>query len=627
MAKRICHFCGKLEILFRCQLCDKSFYSDHIEPWRHNCSRVNEEYLRRLQTVSNQEAWKMFAESYRDIVLKDRGRKIRKPKSRRATAIVEFRRGILLVSHSKGKRPTYMLPGGRIRKKEESVDALKRELYEETGLHASEVRYIFNHITKHNIHEVFLVKAYGRLRKRHEITHIRFYSDRAKGRLKLAKHVKPIIDRFRGREVRASLRTGFEYLFSGLPSEGARIQIDEWKCAVCGDETYLYRCPACGGLFCAKHKDFYKHDCPEKLNKEEPEVETSFLRCPKCGVLYHKGHDHVCQLKVMEALLSSKKPSKRKRSSKKYVFVGMIVVLLIAGLSYVYVPEFQEYADDVWEDVKDKYREWEEKRGGRSRDTTSTPIPTSIPTPSPTVTSTPSPTPTPIPTPTPTPTPINTINESKQIDPMTGRYSPYIDGIQYHYYLGLVKTSKGVVANSYGDFIVLINNRDAKDPTYSQLLDFLKLDQTDQYPYGLNRTILLVPYFGSAEDNVDLDLVKEIIDGTEQASSPRICADFAVMLHNNAEKVGIRCGYVSIELSEGSHALNVFNTTDRGLVYIDDTGTIGDYGPSNCDKIVNIKIGRSYIPKSLFPEKSWSSTWGNMGTVVDFYTTWDGEWN
>jgi hypothetical protein len=212
------------------------------------------------------------------------------------------------------------------------------------------------------------------------------------------------------------------------------------------------------------------------------------------------------------------------------------------------------------------------------------------------------------------------------IDAVTGKYDLWIDGVQHHYYLGLIKTPDGVISNSYGNFIVLINNGDYKNPTYSQLLDFLRLDKTDQYSY---QYIIPFPgsYYGSAESNVKLDLMEEIINGTKQLSPPRICSDFAETLHNNAERAGIRCAFISINVGGSGHALNAFNTTDRGLVFIDDTGKLGSFGPSNCDKIVDIlKVGGSYIPKSLFPEPGWSSTWDNVGIVTSIYMTWDGEW-
>jgi hypothetical protein len=214
---------------------------------------------------------------------------------------------------------------------------------------------------------------------------------------------------------------------------------------------------------------------------------------------------------------------------------------------------------------------------------------------------------------------VRIIQVTNAINAITGKYK--------NYYLGLVKSPSGVLANSYGDFTVLINNKNAKDPTYSQLLTFLKSDKTDQYPYQYVITILN-SYTGSAESHVDLDTIKEIIDGTKQPSPPRICADFAEMFHNNAEKVGIRCAFVSIEVSGSGHALNAFNTIDRGIVYIDDTGILSGYGPSNCDKIIDLlRVGDSYIPRSLFPEPGWSSTWENAGTVTSIYMTWDGNWN
>ena len=74
---------------------------------------------------------------------------------------------------------------------------------------------------------------------------------------------------------------------------------------------------------------------------------------------------------------------------------------------------------------------------------------------------------------------------------------------------------------------------------------------------------------------------------------------------------------------DSGHALVAFNTTDRGLIFVDDTGLpSGGISPSSCDKIINeLKIGSSYIPRSIFPEPGWSSTWGNVGTVTSIYLT------
>ena len=201
----------------------------------------------------------------------------------------------------------------------------------------------------------------------------------------------------------------------------------------------------------------------------------------------------------------------------------------------------------------------------------------------------------------------------------TGRYKDF--------YLGLVYYNGSPIVGDgcYGEFIVLINNNKAKNPSYSQLLNFLKTDKTDEFPY---ESIISMPgfYYGAAESQVDLTLIKHIIDGDVQPYKPNICGDFAERLHNDAELTGIRCGYVILTMDNGeSHACDVFETTDKGQIFIDDTGISG-YGPSNCDKIVNIQIGRQFTPQSLFPEHGWALAWGSMGIVADFSITWDGNW-
>lgn len=89
------------------------------------------------------------------------------------------------------------------------------------------------------------------------------------------------------------------------------------------------------------------------------------------------------------------------------------------------------------------------------------------------------------------------------------------------------------------------------DPTYRQMTNFIKSDRTDKHPY---------------------------IEGEY------VCENFAVDVCNNAEARGIRCAYVSIHYPEGGHAIVAFNTTDRGLVYIE---------PQTDDEM-NIATGKHY---------------------------------
>jgi hypothetical protein len=115
-----------------------------------------------------------------------------------------------------------------------------------------------------------------------------------------------------------------------------------------------------------------------------------------------------------------------------------------------------------------------------------------------------------------------------------------------------------------------------------------------------------------------------------------VCADFANMLQVNAHKAGWRCGIVHLEMhgytdpyqlgisSNAGHACNAFETTDRGLVFIDCTGLLSFTinRPLSCDKVVNVIKGQQFTPVSLFPEYGWNSTWEDMGIVDDYTISW-----
>jgi hypothetical protein len=136
----------------------------------------------------------------------------------------------------------------------------------------------------------------------------------------------------------------------------------------------------------------------------------------------------------------------------------------------------------------------------------------------------------------------------------------------------------------------IVNYETASNPTWARLLDFLRNDRTDERAY--------VP-------------------------GVYMCGDFARDVHNNAERAGIRAAFVVIDLVGADHALNAFKTTDRGLVFVDCTGLEAwQPGPSNCDKIVDVRLGKRYVPKSLFPESGWSVTWESIGIVHDVEIYW-----
>jgi len=134
-----------------------------------------------------------------------------------------------------------------------------------------------------------------------------------------------------------------------------------------------------------------------------------------------------------------------------------------------------------------------------------------------------------------------------------------------------------------GESAQLVNNEEASDPTWQELMTFLGVDTTDQKPY--------------------------VVDSYS-------CVAFAEELHNNAEAAGIKAAFVGVQFEdrEVGHALNAFQTTDRGLVFIDCTSPVrsdltyrpirgldngetddsGEVQAVGADKVAYVEVGREY---------------------------------
>ncbi|GAI84770.1 unnamed protein product, partial [marine sediment metagenome] len=128
--------------------------------------------------------------------------------------------------------------------------------------------------------------------------------------------------------------------------------------------------------------------------------------------------------------------------------------------------------------------------------------------------------------------------------------------------------------------VVLPVEAPLKNPSWEELKTFLYNDTTDQLEY-------VFPTF--------------------------VCEDFARTLQENAKEAGWRCASVSVKLegypdwydygipSNTEHACNAFETTDKGLVYIDCTRPALSGFSGSADKLVNVEIGKEYIATSIFP--------------------------
>ncbi len=123
--------------------------------------------------------------------------------------------------------------------------------------------------------------------------------------------------------------------------------------------------------------------------------------------------------------------------------------------------------------------------------------------------------------------------------------------------------------NALGEHPVLLENPEARNPSYGELMEFLRVDDTVKHEYKK-------PEF--------------------------TCADFAEELQNNAESQGLDCGYASIKFcgKASGHAVNVFNTADLGPVYVDLTS------------------GKTIVTRDLGP----GDTYYNLGVVAKVTEYW-----
>jgi len=111
----------------------------------------------------------------------------------RATAIVIRESRVLLVRDE--GNPSFALPGGGIDPGEPPMDAVVRELYEETSLTARVITYLFDHAGKYNIHRVFRVEADGEVAINGEIGEFTWWDMRRE--ISVSPHVMDILKAMR----------------------------------------------------------------------------------------------------------------------------------------------------------------------------------------------------------------------------------------------------------------------------------------------------------------------------------------------------------------------------------------------------------------------------------------------
>lgn len=147
-----------------------------------------------------------------------------------------------------------------------------------------------------------------------------------------------------------------------------------------------------------------------------------------------------------------------------------------------------------------------------------------------------------------------------------------------------VYSNGGELVGADGHKITLVHNSNARDVPYADVINFVIQDKVYEIPYDTNKFT---------------------------------CGDYAEKVQNDAENAGIKCGYVCVDFTDNSagHACNVFNTTDRGIIYVDCT---------RYASTVDIVDGQEYQPVSIISMDTEYShtTIMPMGVVKDHSITW-----
>jgi cell division protein FtsL len=107
--------------------------------------------------------------------------------------------------------------------------------------------------------------------------------------------------------------------------------------------------------------------------------------------------------------------------------------------------------------------------------------------------------------------------------------------------------------DDYDKFLERARKPDLKNVTWAEVTDILKRDNTDKLEYK-----------------------EGVFD----------CEGFALTLRDRLARYGIRCAFVALEFpEEAGHALNAFETTDKGIIFIDEVGN---------DQVAYVEKGKPY---------------------------------
>jgi predicted nucleic acid-binding Zn-ribbon protein len=144
-----------------------------------------------------------------------------------------------------------------------------------------------------------------------------------------------------------------------------------------------------------------------------------------------------------------------------------------------------------------------------------------------------------------------------------------------------LQTSLSAAASQVSDLqSQLLSSNILADPTYASMQSFIASDKTNQNIYNANTYN---------------------------------CVNFSADVIANAAKQHIRCAFINIDFpGTTGHAIVGFNTTDKGMVYIE----------PQSDGIVNLKVGGRYYQEEVPPSGYYYVAPSYDDTVARFVAVW-----
>ena len=364
----------------------------------------------------------------------------------------------------------------------------------------------------------------------------------------------------------------------GQPGEKRFSDTATNNCAYCGKlELFPARCPKCGGKYCAAHKTPESHECPGPAPESPPAAGN------EPAVIEHVPEQQPLPEKPVETVLiqhlaTDRLPEPRKKASWRKIallFVAVAITLVVLGgigaigYSILFPPVWTEelhFKNSTGQyDIVTKYR--------NATDVTSANLSLFLD----------------------SATPALKASIFADPDYRPVEYAVLLHDEAQRHQINCSVIGTDMTGNVPGHALVAFRTLDG-GMVYADLTamnvsasDYSGLDPSRVQLLRQTWKFPLPPMNASgghpeaterrAAQPITYAELERFLAGDRTENQTYVmpdytCLDFAVALHDRAEEAGIKNGIVAVsfEGKKDGHAFNVFPTTDKGLVYIDNTG-------------------------------------------------------